>query len=68
VRTTDSRHALPIAPNVLARDFTAAAPNRVWLADITYIPTDERLAVSRRDHGPLQPQDRRLGNARSSAY
>ena len=41
VRTTDSRHALPIAPNVLARDFTAAALNRVWLADITYIPTDE---------------------------
>jgi putative transposase len=41
VRTTDSRHGLPIAPNVLARDFTAAAPNRVWLADITYIPTDE---------------------------
>jgi putative transposase len=41
VRTTDSRHALPIAPNVLARDFTAAAPNRVWLADITYISTDE---------------------------
>jgi len=41
VRTTDSRHALPIAPNLLARDFTAAAPNRVWLADITYIPTDE---------------------------
>ena len=49
VRTTDSRHALPIAPNLLARDFTAAAPNRVWLADITYIPTDEGwlyLAVS----------------------
>ena len=41
VRTTDSRHTLPIAPNLLARDFTAAAPNRVWLADITYIPTDE---------------------------
>jgi len=41
VRTTDSRHALPIAPNLLARDFTAAAPNRVWLADITYIQTDQ---------------------------
>jgi putative transposase len=41
VRTTDSRHTLPIAPNLLARDFTAAAPNRVWLADITYIPTGE---------------------------
>jgi len=40
-RTTDSRHGLPIAPNLIARDFTAAAPNRVWLADITYIPTDE---------------------------
>jgi transposase InsO family protein len=41
VCTTDSRHALPIAPNLIARDFTAAAPNRIWLADITYIPTDE---------------------------
>jgi putative transposase len=33
VRTTDSRHDLPIAPNLIARDFTAKAPNRVWLAD-----------------------------------
>ncbi len=41
VRTTDSRHSLPIAPNLIARDFTASAPNRVWLADITYIPTAE---------------------------
>jgi putative transposase len=41
VRTTDSRHDLPIAPNLIARDFTASAPNRVWLADITYIPTTE---------------------------
>jgi putative transposase len=42
VRTTDSRHSLPIAPNLIARDFTAEAPNRVWLADITYIPTAPR--------------------------
>lgn len=41
VRTTDSRHGLPIAPNLIARAFTAPAPNRVWLADITYIPTAE---------------------------
>jgi putative transposase len=41
VRTTDSRHTLPIAPNLIDRNFTAAAPNRVWLADITYIPTHE---------------------------
>ena len=41
VRTTDSGHELPIAPNLIARDFTTEAPNRVWLADITYIPTAE---------------------------
>jgi transposase InsO family protein len=41
VRTTDSRHDLPIAPNRIARDFTAPAPNRVWLADITYVETDQ---------------------------
>src|SRR5438067_1884000 len=39
VRTTDSRHGLPIAPNLVDRNFTTAAPNRIWLADITYIPT-----------------------------
>jgi transposase InsO family protein len=41
VRTTDSRHDLPIAPNLLERSFTAAAPNQIWLADITYIETDQ---------------------------
>jgi putative transposase len=41
VVTTDSRHAHPVAPNVLQRDFKADAPNRKWLADMTYVPTDE---------------------------
>ncbi len=41
VRTTDSNHPHPIAPNVLGRAFGAAGPNQVWLTDITYIPTDE---------------------------
>lgn len=41
VRTTDGRHDLPIAPNLIAREFAAAAPNRVWLADINYILTAE---------------------------
>ena len=41
VRTTDSRHDLPIAPNLLNRNFSAAAPNRVWLTDITYVETDQ---------------------------
>jgi transposase InsO family protein len=39
--TTDSAHAMPVAPNTLARDFTADAPNEVWVTDITYIPTGE---------------------------
>ena len=40
-KTTDSRHDLPIAPNLLARPFTAERPDAVWLADISYIPTGE---------------------------
>jgi len=39
--TTDSNHDGPIAPNLLQRDFTAASPNRVWVADITYCATGE---------------------------
>jgi putative transposase len=37
--TTDSQHTLPVAPNLLGRDFTASAPNRKWVADITAIGT-----------------------------
>ena len=40
-KTTDSRHDLPIAPNLLSRPFTAERPDTVWLADISYIPTGE---------------------------
>ena len=39
--TTDSRHALPVAPNLLRQEFVAEAPNQVWLADITYLHTGE---------------------------
>jgi transposase InsO family protein len=39
VRTTDSRHGLPVAENVLGRDFDPPGPNVAWSADITYIPT-----------------------------
>jgi len=41
VRTTDSRHDHPVAPNVLERDFVATAPDQKWLADITCVPTAE---------------------------
>jgi transposase InsO family protein len=40
-RTTDSRHDLPAAPNLLGRCFAADRPDTVWLADISYIPADE---------------------------
>jgi transposase InsO family protein len=41
VVTTDSKHNLPVAPNLLDRNFTPEAPNQVWTSDITYIATDE---------------------------
>lgn len=40
-RTTQSRHALPVVANLLKQDFVATQPNRKWLADITYIATQE---------------------------
>ena len=65
--TNDSRHHLLIAPNLLKQDFVAAAPNLVWLADITYIATGERMAVSRRRARSGDPQDHRLVDARPYA-
>jgi putative transposase len=41
VCTTDSKHSLPVAENLLDQNFVAQRPDQVWLADITYIPTGE---------------------------
>jgi putative transposase len=42
IRTTDSRHAYPIAPNLLQRQFdVTGVVNRVWVSDLTYVPTRE---------------------------
>lgn len=41
VMTTDSKHKLPVAPNVLDQNFTAERPNQIWLTDITYVSTTE---------------------------
>jgi transposase InsO family protein len=41
VQTTDSCHALPVAPNLLAQDFKADRPDEIWTADITYVATQE---------------------------
>ncbi len=39
--TTDSKHTLPVAENLLGQQFKVSGPNAVWLSDITYISTDE---------------------------
>jgi transposase InsO family protein len=39
--TTDSRHTLPVAENVLGQQFKVYEPNKVWVSDITYVPTGE---------------------------
>ncbi len=39
--TTNSRHSLPVAPNLLEQDFTATAPNAKWIGGITYLATGE---------------------------
>ena len=42
--TTDSAHALAVAPNTLGRRFKAAGPDQVWAGDITYIPLEKGFA------------------------
>ena len=39
--TTNSKHTLPVAENILGQQFRVTAPNKVWVSDITYVPTDE---------------------------
>ncbi|WP_435547977.1 IS3 family transposase, partial [Desulfobacterium sp. N47] len=39
--TTDSKHNLPVADNLLNQKFETTSPSRIWVSDITYISTDE---------------------------
>ncbi len=41
VTTTDSKHSHPVAANIVDREFSPSEKNQTWVADITYIPTDE---------------------------
>jgi putative transposase len=64
--TTDSQHTLPIAPNLLQRDFSASAPNTKWLTDITAIWTRDRVALSGCCPGCVLASGSGLGNERTS--
>ena len=67
-RTTDSNHELPIAPNLLNRQFdvNGVALNQVWVGDITYVPTQEGWVFS--GNGPRSGLAalHRLGHARDA--
>ena len=39
--TTDSRHTMPVAPNLLNQTFQPTAPGQVWVTDLTYVATGE---------------------------
>ena len=64
---TDSRHDLPVAPNLLKQDFSASRPDTVWLADITYLPTGEGWLYLAAVLDLVTRKDRRLVDARSHA-
>ena len=49
-KTTDSRHKLPVAPNLLNQQFQADQPDSIWCGDITYLWTPGRMAVLGRDY------------------
>lgn len=58
--TTDSNHNLPIADNLLDRQFTVAQPDQVWVGDITYIATHEGWALSGGGDRSFQPPGSQL--------
>jgi hypothetical protein len=63
--TTDSNHDLPVADNILDRQFEPTAANQVWLADNTSIPTLRVLAVPGGGGRAVHAADRRLVDARA---
>jgi transposase InsO family protein len=52
-QTTDSKHNLPVAENILNREFSAEKPCQKWVSDITYIETEEGFSVSCRYTRPV---------------
>jgi len=67
-RPTMREPAARLAPNLVERDFAVAGPNRLWVADITYIANLGRVVVSRRRRRRLEPSGGGLGDGLSSAH
>ncbi len=65
-RTTDSEHAWPVAPNLIAQDFAADAPDKKWGADISYIWTAQGWLYALHDQTAKLCQD--WGAILDSAY
>lgn len=64
--TTDSKHKLPVAENLLKQQFKVYEPNAVWVSDITYVPTDEGWLYLAQAQGPLYQRDCRLRHGRKA--
>ncbi|WP_427929854.1 IS3 family transposase [Xanthomonas oryzae] len=65
--TTDSRHDLPVAANVLDRRFKPSAADQAWVADITYIRTERGWLYLAAVLDPVLAQDRWLGDGTEHA-
>ena len=63
--TTQSRHRLSVAENVLGQQFKVCRPNAVWVTDITYVPTDEGWLYLAGPQGPVYRRDRGLCHGRT---
>lgn len=67
IHTTDSKHDLPIAANILNRQFSPATANAAWVSDITYIRTRSGWLYLGGSDGLVLAQDRRLGDGTEHA-
>ena len=68
VTTTRRDPAARPAPDLVQRAFTADGPDRLWVADITYIPTWAGFLLSRRRARCLEPPGGRVGHGRASPH
>ncbi len=64
--TTNSNHNLPVAPNLLNQTFAPTAPNQVWVADLTYVATQEGWLYLEEQSG-LKTSMSRKGNCYDNA-